>query len=397
MVTMCMINDWLDGARSRTNAKQFEFIELMVDRVKVELGLMTPEESARPDGDEPLRYLLHGPPGTGKSHAVKLLQELFELVGFKKGIDYEYVAYQATNATDLHGDTMHRAFGFNREQRSFDQPASPDCAKRLAYWRFLFVDEISLVPANFFAHCEQRLRQVKPRADPWKHTATGEERPFGGINIVGIGDFGQLPPAQGGSLGDIPHRQWVGPHDLSKPPDAMVDAGQKLLWEEFQGVVELTERERCKDAWWNEVGDQLRIGGLSDDNINYLHGKPVEGCQLSAEERVSRRRVITGPDDPRLHLPRFQEAPLIVANNDAKYQVNKLRAKKYARDAGTQLRWSPTKDVASSETLQAQVCDKDRKIKRLGSGPLAFIAFVLSNCCLRFHSFSISIGTCKNR
>ena len=109
------------------------------------------------------------------------------------------------------------------------------------------------------------------------------------------------------------------------------------------------------------------IGALSDDNINYLHGKPVEGCQLSAEERASRRRVITGPDDPRLRLPRFQEAPLIVANNDAKYQVNKLRAKKYARDAGAQLRWSPAKDVASSEALQAQVCNKDCKIKCLGA------------------------------
>ena len=195
--------------------------------------------------------------------------------------------------------------------------------------------------------------------------------------MIGIGDFGQLPPPQGGSLGDIPHRHWVGPHDLSKPPDAMVDAGQRLLWEDFQGVVELTERERCKDAWWNEVGDQLRIGALSDDNINYLHGKPVEGCQLSAEERASRRRVITGPDDPRLRLPRFQEAPLIVANNDAKYQVNKLRAKKYARDAGAQLRWSPAKDVASSDALQAQVCNKDCKIKCLGATGHPFLLVLL--------------------
>ena len=96
-----MVDDWLDGARSRTNAKQFEFIELMADRVKVELGLMAPAASARPDGEEPLRYLLHGPPGTGKSHAIKLLQELLDIVGFKKGIDYEYVAYQASNAADL--------------------------------------------------------------------------------------------------------------------------------------------------------------------------------------------------------------------------------------------------------------------------------------------------------
>ena len=32
----------------------------------------------------------------------------------------------------------------------------------------------------------------------------------------------------------------------------------------------------------------------------------------------------------------------------------------------TTLRWAPAKDVASSEALQTEVCDKDRKIKHLG-------------------------------
>ena len=110
----------------------------------------------------------------------------------------------------------------------------------------------------------------------------------------------------------------------------------------------------------------MRANRLSDDNYNYLLGIPVEGCQLSAEERASRYRLISGPDDPRLQLPKFQEAPVIVANNDSKYQINKDRAKKYAKDAGAVLRWSIAKDVASSEALQAQVCDKDRKTKTLG-------------------------------
>jgi hypothetical protein len=361
-----MISDWLQGARCKVNAKQYELLQLVADRVKVELGLMRPEESIRPVGQEPLRYLLHGPPGTGKSHAIKLLQELFDLVGFKKGIDWEFLAFQATNAADLDGDTIHHASGFNTNPRSFEQPMNPQSAKRVAYWRFVFIDEISLVPANLLAQFEQRVRQVKPRADEWKHAPSGEERPFGGINLLAIGDFKQLPPPQGGYLAGIPHRQWVGPNDTSKPPDAMVDAGQRLMWEDFQGVIELNERERCKDDWWNEVTDELRAGRLSDKNYNYLHGKPVEGCQLSPEERASRRRVITGPEDPRLRLPKFQEAPLIVANNDSKYQVNKDRARKYARDAGATLRWAPAKDVASSEALQTEVCDKDRKIKHLG-------------------------------
>ena len=72
------------------------------------------------------------------------------------------------------------------------------------------------------------------------------------------------------------------------------------MWQDFQGVIELTERERCKDDWWNEVSDQIRSGRLSENNWKYLHGKPVDGCSLSAEERASRCRVIAGPNDPRL-------------------------------------------------------------------------------------------------
>ena len=53
------------------------------------------------------------------------------------------------------------------------------------------------------------------------------------------------------------------------------------MWENFQRVIELTERERCIDDWWNEVSDQIRSGSLSD-NWKYLHGKLVQGCSLAA-------------------------------------------------------------------------------------------------------------------
>jgi hypothetical protein len=68
-----------------------------------------------------------------------------------------------------------------------------------------------------------------------------------------------------------------------------------------------------------------------------------------------------------LQLPRFQEAPLIVANNDSKYQVNKDRARKYAKDVNAELLWAQATDVASSDALKTQVCDMDQKIKCLGS------------------------------
>ena len=106
--------------------------------------------------------------------------------------------------------------------------------------------------------------------------------------------------------------------------------------------------------------EQLRAGHLSPENQKYLHGQPVEGCCLSPEERRSRKRVIDGPDDERLTHDRFRGAPVIVANNDARYQINKHRAMKYFP------RWAYAVDRASSKALQAEACDKEAKKRRLG-------------------------------
>lgn len=162
MVSSAMIDDWLDTARSRVNAEQFQFLRLAADRVQVELGLLQPENSIRPNGAEPLRCLLHRLPGTGKSHVLKMVEELFGLVGYKKNIDWAATAYQATNATDLEGRTIHNFVGLSVNPSSLDKPINPDTAQRLAYVRWLLINEISMVPANLLGATEQRLRQVKP-------------------------------------------------------------------------------------------------------------------------------------------------------------------------------------------------------------------------------------------
>ena len=361
------LSHWLDGARGRANPEQFRFLQLVVDRVAAEYDLPNP---GRPALSEPLRYLLHGGPGTGKSHALTLLKDLFDELGLKQGIDWDVLAYQNANAADLGGQTIHAAFGFSIAGPSADRPVSPEAAKRLAHYRWLFVDEISMVPANILGAMDQRLREVKADVDRFKLDSAGSPRPFGGVNVLASGDFTQLPPVSGGYLAEVPAHHARAPGEVPAQgraaPPPLQELGRALLWDEFQGVVELKERERCKDAWWNEVTDQLRAGKLSEDNYKYLHGKEVEGCELAEEERASRRRVVQGPEDPRLREARFQEAPAVVATNDAKYQINKDRAKKFARDADGELFWSIARDVASSEVLKAEPCGRERKIRLLG-------------------------------
>ena len=63
---------------------------MVVERVLVELELVPPDHEIALRRAAPLAWLLHGPPGTGKSHALKFLRKLFEeQLGYAQGIDYE--------------------------------------------------------------------------------------------------------------------------------------------------------------------------------------------------------------------------------------------------------------------------------------------------------------------
>lgn len=91
----------------------------------------------------------------------------------------------------------------------------------------------------------------------------------------------------------------------------------------------------------------------------------MDGCQLSREERESRCRLPHSSYDRRLREGMFKYAVAIVANNDARCQINKDRAEGYAEESGSTLRWAVAKDKASSAALQAKPCDKQTKMQWL--------------------------------
>jgi len=54
---------------------------------------------------------------------------------------------------------------------------------RLAGLRYLIVDEVSMVSTATLQHVHMRMLE-----------GTGKQEPFGGVSMIFVGDFFQLPP-----------------------------------------------------------------------------------------------------------------------------------------------------------------------------------------------------------
>ena len=107
------VQEWLDELSQRemedgrpyVNAEQYHAVSRIAEKVQTELPN---RRGRRCQLTEPLRWVIHGGPGTGKSHVVSKIikEELFDQVlHWKQGLDYQIVALQAVMADLLQGET----------------------------------------------------------------------------------------------------------------------------------------------------------------------------------------------------------------------------------------------------------------------------------------------------
>jgi GTPase SAR1 family protein len=127
---------------------------------------------------------LTGQPGSGKTHTVnRYVRELQ-----RQGIDYAYTASTGIAATHGHGVTIHAWSGIGvREalsRRDLDLLATNRrLASRIEKTKVLIIDEISMLPARSLSLVDAVCRHIR-----------GTQAPFGGLQVVLVGDFFQLPP-----------------------------------------------------------------------------------------------------------------------------------------------------------------------------------------------------------
>jgi ATP-dependent DNA helicase PIF1 len=127
---------------------------------------------------------LTGQPGSGKTYTVNRYIQWLK----QQGVEFAYTASTGIAATHGHGVTIHAWSGIGVREtlhaRDLDSlAANRRLAARIEKTQVLVIDEISMLPARSLGLVDTVCRHIK-----------GSPAPFGGLQIVLVGDFFQLPP-----------------------------------------------------------------------------------------------------------------------------------------------------------------------------------------------------------
>ncbi|KAI5614793.1 hypothetical protein C0J50_11103, partial [Silurus asotus] len=213
-------------------------------------------------------YFVSGGAGCGKSHVIKCIYAeatkiLRQLPRFREQGDMSsptvlLTAFTGTAAFNISGKTLHSILKLPRRLSPPYQALGnslDDVRAVLSNTEILIIDEVSMVSKDLFAYVNWRFQQIK-----------GSKKPFGGISVLAVGDFYQLPP-------------------LSKSkPLCVYEGGVPDNWKDYFQIVTLTEIMRQKE--------DLAFAQL----LNRIRVKPKHEV-LSKEDRALLAPCLTKPID----------------------------------------------------------------------------------------------------
>ena len=138
------------------------------------------QEHAEANNLSPLRLIVSGTAGTGKSYLIHCLRLLLNN-------RVRLAAPTGVAAFNIEGHTLHSLLSLPIKGDYKDLEGRRLCQLQhsLADMEYLIIDEMSMVGRKLFGQIDKRLRQAFP------HQA---DTLFGGCSCLLFGDFGQLPP-----------------------------------------------------------------------------------------------------------------------------------------------------------------------------------------------------------
>ena len=145
----------------------------------------------------PFYLNLSGAAGCGKSYLLKCINKYIRSTLAKVGF-HIIAAPTGCAATQIDGSTLHSLlslisnFAKGKDIPDVSPGAVRDFEEKFRDTELLIIDEKSMVSLELLSQINARLMQFKVTRQDDK----GETMPFGGISIILMGDFSQLPPVK---------------------------------------------------------------------------------------------------------------------------------------------------------------------------------------------------------
>lgn len=141
---------------------------------------------------EPLRMIVMGTAGTGKSYLIRAIRERLRTTARScSKSPVIVIAPTGVASFNINGATIHSTLSIPITNAKRDKGLDIDgerlkqLQERLQDVQYVIIDEKSMVGRRMIGQIDTRLRQAFP-----EH----KNEPFGGRSIILFGDFGQLPP-----------------------------------------------------------------------------------------------------------------------------------------------------------------------------------------------------------
>jgi len=184
--------------------------------------------------------LITGPAGTGKSYAIKFIIEL--LHNNKKNIGL--TATTGTAAFIIGGQTIHSFMGLGITDSSLADifiniKKHSNIYKRLVELDVLIIDEVSMLDTLLFEKISDILCYIKSHS---QNDIELLKKPFGGIQIILIGDFCQLAPVNG--IYCFLSKLWETANIKIVLLDELVRQNDDVL---FQKMLQIIRKGKCTD------------------------------------------------------------------------------------------------------------------------------------------------------
>lgn len=279
------------------------------ERQRMAYHIVTSHVQAHLRNENPPQRLMivHGQGGTGKTAMLNAISNTFDDLGASHLL--AKTAMSGVAASLIGGKTLHSWAALPVKTPSTDKwithPGKEVSLRRKRNFTVLWVmvDEMSMLTTTLFDHLSQATGIVR----------TGMKRAesstaFGGLSIMLLGDFHQLPPVAN-SKRKLYH---------SSPQDDSSNYG-RTFFKQFEIVVKLEEQMRIVDAEWDAILMRARTGDCTSQDIEELRKLVLSNAECEI---------------PDFNASLWNDAVLVTPRNGSRVYWNEQKLVQHCRATG---------------------------------------------------------------